>query len=111
MDLDVHKDEHQSPWKYKFVLIFYEGTQWHLFTRDRKERSIWMQTFCRVLDFNRGVTAEESGKHSLAYSEQIAKENSRKKCYFDKEQAFKKVANEQQQQPANSAEDAIYESD
>ena len=49
-DLDLFKGEFDCPWKFKFTLMFNDGPPLLLFARTRKERSIWMQTFCRVLD-------------------------------------------------------------
>jgi len=49
-DLDLFKGESNSPWKFKFLLLLNTSEPLLLYARNRKERSIWMQTFCRVLD-------------------------------------------------------------
>jgi hypothetical protein len=69
-DLDVYNGELECPWKFKIILFFQtkELTTLELFSRTKKERSIWIQSFCRVLDAQNGVSPVESGKYSEEYN-------------------------------------------
>jgi len=53
-------------WKYKFT-VYLKKKHIDFFSRTVEERSLWIQTFCRVLDALAGVKPEISGVSSTAY--------------------------------------------
>jgi hypothetical protein len=64
--------------------VVFDGDSYQLYSRSVNERSYWLQSFCRVLDFNKGISPEESGKHSPAYQVLIDNNKGRQKITYDK---------------------------
>jgi hypothetical protein len=63
-------------WKFKFTVVVlkngsagYAATQIDLdfYSRTKKERCYWVQTFCRILDLKEGIDLVQSGIKSQAY--------------------------------------------
>ncbi len=54
-----------------------DGELVELYSRTVNERSFWLQSFCRVIDYNQGISAEESALHSKAYQQLMDKTKGR----------------------------------
>jgi len=80
----MYNGDYNCPWKFKFILLVRSAEPLQLFARNRKERSIWMQTFCRVLDCLKGISPAVSGVKSEAYSKIMEREKkARKQLKYD----------------------------
>jgi hypothetical protein len=65
-DLDQETHDTDCKWKFKMT-VYLKKKHIDLFSRTVEERSLWIQTFCRVLDALAGVKPEISGVASTAY--------------------------------------------
>ena len=79
----MHSDDLNVPWKYKFVLELSSGSLIECYSRNMEERSLWIQSFCRVIDFNRGISPEQSGQKSEEYAKLVARNQQRKEVKYN----------------------------
>jgi len=65
-EIDEETHDNDCKWSYKFT-VYFKKKHMDFFSRTVEERSLWIQTFCRVLDTLAGVKPEISGLSSTAY--------------------------------------------
>lgn len=51
-DLNASTGDYNATWHFKFNLQIENETTIECFARTKSERSYWLQSFCRVIDFN-----------------------------------------------------------
>lgn len=66
-EIDIHdKETDKIKWRQKFSFVANE-LRFECYARTEVECKIWVQTFCRIIDFNNGISPEVSGVKSQHY--------------------------------------------
>ena len=74
LDIDAKTGDLDCVWRYKFGIRLKEK-EIVFMARNVEERSLWIQSFCRVIDSKNGITPEISGVNSTAYKLLIQKDS------------------------------------
>lgn len=53
-DISQHTRDLKAPWPFKFTISFTNHDSIECYSRTVDERSLWIQSFCRVIDYNKG---------------------------------------------------------
>ena len=81
-ELDCWSKEHELVNKFKFI-VKTKVRSYELFARTDKERSIWMENFCRIIDYNHGFGCDFQ-KPSQTFKELVPQGRVSTKCFWNK---------------------------
>ena len=65
-ELDCYDEEISLKFTNKFTFVL-EDRIYECYANTKVECKIWVQSFCRVLDLNEGISPEVSGSKSIHY--------------------------------------------